>query len=115
MFMEKIAIENKTKMPMYVAGQMIPPGEFRHFNEDQVPAEFRPAKDETPESEPEDPIAALSKLSVKSIVEKFPELSDADLERLGDLEQLKGDEARTTLLGGITSEMFHRADQKAAG
>lgn len=111
--MEKIAIENKTRMPMYVAGLMIPAGETRHFNADQVPAEYLPAREEAPAPEPEDPIEALSRESVKTIVEKFPELTDAELDRLGELEQLKGDAARSTLLGGITSELFHRADQKA--
>lgn len=111
--MDKIAIENKTQMPMYVAGQMIPPGEFRHFNKDQVPAEHLPAEEEAPEPEPEDSIMLLSKMSVKVIMDKFTELSDADLERLGELEQAKGDDARTTLLGGISSEMLHRAEQKA--
>ncbi len=108
----KIPVNNDTAMPIYVAGQMIPPGETRHFDPDQVPPHLRP---KAPEPEPEAPSDSLAELldhSVKDIVAQIPALSDADLERLGDLEQAKGGEARKTLLGAIAEAQLDRADAK---
>lgn len=111
----KIPVTNTTAMPMYVAGQMIPPGETRHFDADQVPPLLRPA---APEPEAEKPIDAMEELighSVKDITALLPSLADEQLERLGDIEQAKGDAARKTLLSAIAEQILTNAEAKAGG
>lgn len=106
---EKIHVTNSSAMPMYVAGQMIPPGETRHFDPDQVPPHLRPAAP-APEPEPEaDPVADILGHSVKDIKEMLPALSDDELEALGDAEQ-QAETPRTTLLGAIAEEQLKRAE-----
>lgn len=106
---EKIPVSNTTAMPIYVAGLMIPPGETRHFDAAQVPAEYRPVLPPVVAAAPPDPLDDLLGHSVKDVVARLPELSDTDLERLGDLEQAKGDDARKTLLGAIAEAMLERS------
>ncbi|MBZ0104652.1 MAG: hypothetical protein K8H84_03385 [Sulfuricella denitrificans] len=107
--MEKIAIENTTKMPIYVAGQMIPAGEIRHFNEDQVPAEYRPAKEEEPKAEMQvaDPLTDILKGNVKDVVAALNGMLFADIDRLGDLEQ-QG-QARKGILSAIAEIQLSQA------
>lgn len=106
---QKIPVTNTGAMPIYVAGQMIPPGETRHFDADQVPHHLRPAAPEPEPEVPNDPITALIGHSVKDIVAQLPGLALEQLEQLGDLEQAKGDDARKTLLGAIAEEQLKRA------
>ncbi|MBI5920269.1 MAG: hypothetical protein HY847_01320 [Betaproteobacteria bacterium] len=113
---EKVPVTNNTKMAIYVAGTMIPPGETRHFDSNQVPAEFRPAPQVEPEDETQfDPLAELIAHNVKEITAALPGLSDEDLERLGDMEQAKGENARKSLLNAIAEAQLTRADAKANG
>lgn len=112
---EKIPVHNSGAMPIYVAGQMIPPGETRHFDADMVPPEFRPAPAaEAEQTEPEDTLAKLSGEKLSVLMPILKDLADAELERLGELEQAKGDEARKTLLSAIAEETLRRADAAAA-
>ena len=111
---EKIPVHNNTAMPMYVGAAMIPPGETRHFDVDHVPPELRPVKAAPIVEPPPDDLAVLLESNVKDIVALLPAASDADLERLGDLEQAKGDAARKTLLAAIAEENLRRADAKTA-
>ena len=112
---EKVPVTNNTKMAIYVAGAMIPPGETRHFDFNQVPPEFRPAPQVEPEDETQfDPLAELIAHNVKDITAALPELSDEDLERLGDLEQAKGETARKSLLSAIAEAQLTRAEAKAS-
>lgn len=108
---EKIPVANNTAMPIYVAGSMIPPGETRHFDADQVPPEFRPVAAAAPAAAPVgDPIAALSRATVAVIKAAIPGLSDADLELLGDLEQAKGGQARKGVLEAVAEETLKRGE-----
>lgn len=111
----KIPVTNNGAMAMYVAGLMIPPGETRHFNPDQVPDHLRPAAAEPEPETPGDPLADLIKGTVKEIAAAIPGLSDEDLSRLGDLEQGEGGAARKGVLSAIAEEILKRADAKAAG
>lgn len=106
---EKIPVTNATAMPMFVAGQMIPPGETRHFDAHHVPPHLRPAASEPEPEAPVDPLAALLAHSVKDLKEMLPALSDAELEALGEAEQ-RDETPRTTLLGAIAEEQLKRAE-----
>lgn len=112
--MSRIPVKNASAMPIYVAGQMIPAGETYHFEEDQVPPEYRPMKAAVAAAPVEDRVAKLSEEKVSVLVPILKDLSDADLARLGELEQAKGDHARKTLLGAIAEEILSRADAAAA-
>lgn len=108
---KRIPVTNNTAMPLYVGSNLVPPGETRDFPESQVPPHLRPAEEATPEEETQtDPLAELLAGSVKDIAEQIGDLSDEDLARLGDLEQLKGDTARKTLLSAIAEETLKRAE-----
>lgn len=104
---EKIPVTNNTKMPIYVAGSMIPAGETRHFDAHQVPPEFRPAAP-VAESHPVDSIAELLKGSVAAITAQFGTLSDQDLDRLEMLEAERTP-PRKTLIEAISIERLTRA------
>lgn len=113
--MEKIPVTNDTAMPIYVGSAMIPPGETRHFDEEQVPHHLRPEKPAEAVSAP-DPSAALAELLEGSVAEVKGSLSDLsleDVERLGEMEQLG--QKRKTLLAAIADEVLNRdEDTKCA-
>lgn len=108
--MEKIPVHNPNAMAMYVHGTMIPPGETRHFGKVDLPPQYWPqAEEEAPQDAGQtDAVAALCDLSVAKLVAALPGLTDADLERLGDIEQAKGDNARKTALSAIAEELLKR-------
>jgi hypothetical protein len=105
--MSKIAVENNTKMPMYVAGQMIPAGETRHFEAWQLPPEHRPAAviDE-PAAAPDGLLAILAG-GVKAIELGLAALSLEELVRLTALET-EG-KKRKGVLEAIEAESLRRA------
>lgn len=108
----RVPIENNGQMPIYVAGVMIPPGEIRHFEDDQLPPEFRaPAVvEEVPEI---DPLADLLAMKVDNVVNGLAALSDEELARLEVLEA-EGKQ-RKGVLEGIAEDMLRRAELKVAG
>jgi len=104
----KIPVTNDTAMPIYVGAAMIPPGETRHFEEDDVPHHLRPQVAEIKtEDTPLDPLAELLKGTVPSVVLALPDMSIADIERLGDLEQ-QG-QGRKGILSAIAEIMLAKA------
>lgn len=111
--MEKIPVHNPSAMPMYVHGVMIPAGETRHFDKADVPQLYWPqdVAPEVPDESQFDIVAEIAELSVPKIIAALPGLSDADLERLGDIEQAKGDNARKTALSAIAEELLNRANK----
>lgn len=111
---ERIPVTNTTAMPMYVAGLMIPPGETRHFDAEQVPAHLRPvAADPEPEAWI-DPLEAVAAQPVKAIVDLLPEMPDTDLVRLLELDEADGS-PRKTLHEAVAAEQLRRASAKAEG
>lgn len=110
---EKIPVENKTKMPMYVAGLMIPPGETRHFDLHQVPAEFRPVAAKVVEVEKADPLLAILLGAVAAVVMGLPTLSDDELHRMAALET--HGKNRKGVLAAISEELLERAKKLAEG
>lgn len=108
----KIPVHNPTAMPIYVGAAMIPPGETRHFDEQDVPLHLRPAPVEAaPVAAPADPLAELLKGNVASVVAALADLPLADLERLGELE--RAGQARKGVLSAVAEELLVRAE--AAG
>lgn len=103
----RVPIENKGQMPIYVAGAMIPPGEIRLFEEDQLPPEFR-APAEVPVVEEVDPLLVILALSVDKVANGLPDLADAELDRLEMLEA-EG-KARKGVIAAITEERLRRAE-----
>lgn len=110
----KTPVHNNTGMPIYVGTAMILPGETRHFHEHEVPHHLRPAAPpaETTEEPPADPLAELLKSKVSDVESALPGLSDEDLERLGELEQLSTS-PRKGILTAIGEEILKRAEAKS--
>ncbi|MCE5182370.1 MAG: hypothetical protein LLG15_11260 [Betaproteobacteria bacterium] len=106
---KRIAVTNNTQMNMHVGSNIVPPGETRDFPESQVPHHLRPVDAEEPEKKEEqiDLLAEMLSSKVADIIAKIPSLSDADLERLGEMEQVG--KSRTTLLSAIAEALLHRA------
>jgi hypothetical protein len=116
--MAKIPVHNTTAMPIYVGASMVPAGEIRHFDEEDVPAHLRPAAQV--EELPAPPPDAIHKLVVsaskKEVLEAIPGLTDKDLARLGDEEQRRMTKdkpsARKEVLAAIAEEQLRRAEQQ---
>lgn len=108
---EKIPVENKTAMPMYVGGLMIPPGETRHFDAHQVPAHLLPTAPKVIEEPAPDPLLAILLGAVAAVMIGLPTLTDEELDRLAALET-EG-KNRKGVLGGIAAEKLVRAKKAA--
>lgn len=106
---KRIWIHNPHTTPMRVGSDIVPPGETKDFPESRVPSHLRPAekKEEEPVAKT-DPLAELLKGSVKDVTAALTGLATADIERLGELEQL-ADQPRKTLLSAISEEILNRA------
>lgn len=105
--MAKIPVSNTTAMPIYVGAAMIPAGETRHFDEEDVPAHLRPVPEAIEPAAPTDPLLELLEGNVASITAALTELSDADLARL---EQAEHDgKARKGVLVAISEVRLQRA------
>lgn len=105
----KHPVTNQTAMPIYVAGLMIPPGETRHFDIEQIPPEFRPAPAVTaPQAEqlPPNPLADLAAHNAAEIIENLSDLSSDDLAALMKIEE--DGRARKTVLAAISAEHLKR-------
>lgn len=109
----KIPVSNNTAMPIYVGAAMIPAGETRHFEEQDVPHHLRPVQEAAPVDEPVDPLVTLLESNVGDVVAALPELSRADVERLGELEQ--AGQARKGVLSGIAENLLARAEAGTGG
>ncbi len=109
---KRIPVTNNTKMNMHVGSNIVPPGETRDFPESQVPHHFRPVEkaEEAPAPAPQtDPLAELLNGTVKAVTAALPAMADADIERLGELEQ--AGQARKGVLGSIADVLLNRAAQ----
>lgn len=104
----KIPVTNDTKNYLSVGAVLIPPGETRHFEKEDVPHHLRPQTAESkPEDIPLDPLAELLKGNVASVAASLPDMSVFDIERLGDLEQ-QG-QARKGVLSAIAEILLTKA------
>lgn len=109
----KYPVTNDSKMPIYVGALMIPPGETRHFDLAQLPAEFRPKADLPEAAQDSDPLATILALPIAKAVLGLPALSDDELARLEALEE--AGQNRKGMLAEISIERLRRADLAAAG
>lgn len=109
-----ISVTNDGDSPRFVMGMMIPPGETRTFEEHEAPPELRPDAEKAPEAPGDDPLLAVSALSVGKLATGLPALSDDELLRLEALEQAK-DKPRQGALAAITAERLRRAEAAAPG
>jgi len=110
----QIPIENKGKGPMFVGGVMIPAGETRHFDEQDVPPEYRQAPAPAVADEPQDPLTALLAGNVATVVNGFALLADGELVALGEMEQ-QAAKPRKSLLEAVEVELLRRAAVKVEG
>lgn len=109
----KIPVHNPSNRPMYVGASMVPAGETRHFEEHDVPHHLRPQPIEAPvvAQVAPDAMGELSKEPAEKIIELVAALSSAELERLGDIEQAKGDQARRPVLNAIAEQVLKLAGE----
>ena len=108
----QVPIENKGAMPIYVGGMMIPPGETRHFAEEDLPPEYRRSA-APPVADVEDPIDALLQGKVSEVIDGLSVLSDDFLARL-EAREADG-KARKGVLEAIVAERLVRAENAAGG
>jgi hypothetical protein len=110
----KIPVTNNGKTMMYVGSSIIPPGETRHFDENEVPPSLRPTPPDLPTT-PGLPLSgeeALAEQLLGTVADIAAALSDmalADIERLGELEQTG--QARKGVLAAIAETLLKRADK----
>lgn len=109
----RVPVENKGLMPLYVAGVMIPPGETRHFDDDQLPPEFRQPAVAAEEEVQDDPLLSVLELKVADVVNGLPDLSDEELDHLENLEATG--KARKGVFEAVSEERLRRAEAKVAG
>lgn len=106
---KRIWVHNPHKTNLHVGSDIVPPGETKDFPESRVPKHLRPAeqKEEQPAAPVADPLAELLKGTVKDVTAELPGMSTADIERLGELEQLG--QQRKGILGAIAGLLLTRA------
>lgn len=111
----KIPVHNKTKMPIYVGAAMVLPGETRHFEEQDVPPNLRPAPvEDAPVEVPADQLAEFPLIelllgNVKEVTAALAGMTTADVEKLGELEQ--AGHARKGVLSAVGEMLLNRAAQ----
>lgn len=101
----KVPYHNDTDKFVHIGPVTIAPGATRDVEDSHIPG-HKPAADTAPEAAA-DPLALLSAGKVADIIAQIPSLSDADLDRLGEMEQVGKN--RTTLLSAIAEALLHRA------
>lgn len=111
---KRIPVHNNTAMPLYVGGNIVPPGETRDFPESQVPPHLRPAPADEPKpgNDHAAKLAVLLDGSVGDVIEQFSVMTDADLATLIELEE--GGKTRKTLIAALNDELSDRALDAAA-
>lgn len=126
--MKRINVPNNTRMPIYVGSTMIPPGEMRQFDENDVPMHLRPKtppaapakapseaeKKSAAEAEHQAKLSALARQPVGEIREQFATLSEQDLTALEAAEKA-AEKPRKGLLEAIGAELLQRAQNASAG
>lgn len=112
----KIPIENKGKSPIYVAGVMIPDGETRHFDIEQLPPEYRPQQEAAPAPvpAPASPLEEILRAPVKTVLAGVDALTLEALQALLELEQ-GAEKPRSTLVGALQAEVLERIGKQADG
>ncbi|KAF0812795.1 hypothetical protein IGB42_02638 [Andreprevotia sp. IGB-42] len=112
----QVPVTNTGRGLMYIGSAIIAPGETRHFYPDELPPHLRPRDPADPDPRPEPPEleAVLLTGTVGTIVKALPDLSDAQLDHLGELEQLAPN-PRKGVLSAVAEELLKRGAQKVDG
>lgn len=103
-----VAVHNPGRMPLYVGGIMIPPGETRILPAHHVPENLRPVPADEPAAAPEDPLADLLGGTVAQVKDGLATLSDDELARVEALETADGS-PRKGVLDAVAAERLARA------
>lgn len=108
----KHGVTNTGRSPMYVAGQMIPPGETRHFDLRDLPPELRPAAPGKADEPPaENALEVLRARKVAEVVAALPDLSSKELADL-DLLELADPKPRKGVLEAIAADVLRRSTEQ---
>lgn len=112
----KIPIENKGKSPIYVAGVMIPDGETRHFDIEQLPPEYRPQQEAAIAPVPPlvSPLEEILRAPVKTVLAGVDALTLEELQALIALEQA-AEKPRSTLVSALQAEVLERIGKAQEG
>lgn len=113
----RIPITNNTAMPIYVGSSMIPAGETRDFEENDVPLHLRPAPASVvlvtvpdPAAARQSALAALLAQPEVEILIALPRVPDEDLTALEAIEKA-AEKPRQGVLEALGAELLARAGQ----
>lgn len=104
--MTLVMFTNHSPHALHLGGKLIRPGETREVAAVLLPPEVV-AVDMPEVSVPPNVLEALRAERVKTIIETLPDLTDAELVTLRDLE-IASAQPRSTLLEGIAAEQLRR-------
>ncbi len=117
--MARVTVHNPTGMPIFVGSTMIPAGDSRDFDEQNVPEHLLPPAPAPAEAPPEAAageigLAAMAKRPAKELLEMLPAMR---AEHLAELEAIENAGAqRKTLLAAIAERRLAlAADAAVAG
>lgn len=113
---KRIWIHNPNKTPMHVGSDIVPPGETKDFPESRVPRHLRPAepvKEQPAASTINETLVELLKGSVKNISAALTDMSTAEVEMVGEMEQ-KGQNRKGVLAAVSTLLLARAADENLA-
>lgn len=109
--MNKVPYFNDSDRFVHIGAVTIPPRETRDVDERLLPGYQAP---QSGGQSNDDPLMALSALSVGRLELGLPDLNDEELARLDELEKAK-DKPRQGALAAITAERLRRAEKAAPG
>lgn len=102
----KIPYHNETDKHVHIGPVTISPGQTRDVEDSHVPG-YKKAESKPAETGNADPLAELLKRTVKDVTAELSGMSTADVERLGELEQLG--QQRKGILSAISDLLLTRA------
>lgn len=103
-----IPVRNNGRMPLYVGGIMVPPGETRILPAHHVPEHLRPVTPTPAIEAPPDPLAVLLEENVATVKDSLATLSTEELARVEQLETAAGS-PRKGVLDAVAAERLARA------
>lgn len=104
--MKKIPVTNNTMTPIYIGSAMVPPGETREFDENDVPPHLKPKAVEQVAHQRVDVVAFLAE-SAPDILASIGNLSDDQLQSARATEA-KLENPRQNVLAGLQAELEKR-------
>jgi|GEM_PF-2679727 len=106
---EMLPVKNTGETVMYVASQMIHPGETRHFPRHHIPHNLLPqAAPEAETGADTDPVLELMEQKAPGIKAGIPALTNAQLQQVLDLEQGEGGKKRKGIIEAVQNAQMER-------